>query len=116
MDKEMFLDTYIFSGLTDLNDGFDAEGIRYFSQEDFAVVLERVERYEIAIYGIEPWKDGSYYDCKVFELDAPIQCEKPSDPIWYKSVFEAFVAEDNVLQYAASYRVPDEILQDIAQS
>ncbi|MDD3775339.1 MAG: hypothetical protein PHV08_05215 [Sulfurovaceae bacterium] len=111
MKKQMFLDTYIFAGLTDLNDGFDAKGIRYFSEEEFAIVLERVERFGIAIDGIEQWKDGNYYDCKVFELHAPIECEESSDPRWYKSAFDAFAAEGEKLLYAASYEVPEHLIK-----
>jgi hypothetical protein len=109
MTKEEFLDTYIFEGLTDLNDGFDAETIKYFTEQDFDKVLDRVEKYGLSIYGIEPWQDGEYYDCKVFESYED-NYESAADPKWYRSVFEGFIVQGEVLQYAASYGVPEELL------
>lgn len=109
MTKEEFLDTYIFKDLTNLNDGFDADSIKYFSKEEFEIVLDRVEQYGLSIYGIEPWKDGDFYDCKVFESYED-NFENAADPKWYRSIFEGFIAQEEVLQYAASYGVPEELL------
>ena len=62
MNKEAYLEEFIFKGLTNLNDGFDAESIKYFSQQDFETILNRIEEYGLGIYGIEPWKNGKFYD------------------------------------------------------
>lgn len=105
MNKQEFLDIYIFDGMVNLNDGFDARGIKYFCEQDFRIILDRAEKHKICIYGIEPWKDGSYYDCEVAEFHT----QDPSDPNWYKVVFEKFAKEDHSLQYAASYDVPEAI-------
>ena len=108
MTKEQFLEERLFSDLTNLNDGFDAEGIKYFSQSEFEVVLQRVEANRIEIYGIEPWKDGEYYGIKIAEdyyLD-------PSDPKWFRKAFEEFKEDDPDLQYAASYGIPERLLKE----
>ena len=40
---------YLFEGLENLNDGFDAESIIYVSEQDFETVLNRAEAQNIAI-------------------------------------------------------------------
>jgi hypothetical protein len=40
---DAYCDKHLFYGLTNLNDGFDITSIKYFSEKDFEVVLERVK-------------------------------------------------------------------------
>ena len=104
--REEYLEEHIFCGLTDLNNGFDADIIKYFSKEDFEKVLDRCEADGIGIYGIEPWRDGEYYDvwtCEEFRSE-------PTDPQWYRMAFEDFATRGVELQYAASYYVPARLL------
>ncbi len=101
-----YLNEHIFYGLTNLNTGFDALSIKYFSKEDFRIVLERVEKLGLGILGIEPWIDGEFYDVRTA---SDLGCE-PTDPKWYWKVFEDFAARGVELQYAASYCVPAELL------
>ncbi len=42
--KAAFLDKHIFHGLKNLNTGFDADSIKYFSEDDFQIVLKRIEK------------------------------------------------------------------------
>ncbi len=99
---QAFLEKHVFTGLTNVNYGFDSKTIHYFSESDFAIVLERVEKLGIGIYGIEPWLDGSYYNTSGYED----YTNDPTDPAWYKKAFQEFVAEGKNLQYAASYYIP----------
>ncbi len=102
--KNEFLDKYIFFGLENLNDGFDAVSIKYFSEADFSIVLQRIEENRIGLYGIEPWLNGEFYDVLTFEdYNA-----KPTDPHWYKQAFEQFKKEGKELQYSATYFIPTE--------
>jgi len=102
MDKLEYLKTNIFNGLENLNDGFDSENIYYFSESDFEIVLDRVEKYELSIYGIEPWINGTYYDVLGFEdFNA-----RPTDPTWYRKAFSEFKKSGKELMYAASYGIP----------
>jgi len=57
-----YLKTNVFNGLENLNYGFDSESIYYFSESDFEIVLDRFEKSGIAIFGIEPWLNGDFYD------------------------------------------------------
>ena len=101
-----YLDEHIFFGLTDLNTGFDVDTIRYFSREDFEKVLDRCEAAGIGIYGIEPWRNGNYYDvwtCEEFD------CE-PDEPEWYRTAFGDFATRGVELQYSATYHVPAGLL------
>lgn len=111
MNKDEYLEQFVFSRLTNLNDGFDAEGIKYFSAADFRTVLHRVEELGIGIFGIEPWKNGDFYDVRVCEdYEA-----NPSNSQWYWSAFEAFTKEDGALVYAATFEVPERLLNNGAQ-
>lgn len=98
--KHEYLIENIYYGLTNLNTGFDSLYIYYFNELDFEIVLNRVEKHNITISGIEPWKNGEYYDVKVME-------EYPNDEFWYRKVFEDYKTLKENLQYAASYLLPE---------
>lgn len=100
--KQDFLNKYIFQGLTDLNDGFDIKAICYFSEADFKIVLERVEKMKIGIYGIEPWLNGAFYDAEGYEA----YTHDPTDSNWYRQAFEEFVSKKENLCYSATYYIP----------
>ena len=104
-----FLDRNVFKGLKNLNDGFDAAGIKYFNSREFKIVLDRVEELGLEIYGIEPWKDGEFFGVETFE-DSGLS---PTDPKWYRKAFEKFLAMDDDLQYAASYWIPEKYFVEI---
>lgn len=104
--KKGFLNQNIFSGLQNLNDGFDAKGIFYFSEKDFEEVLNRIKKYSLGIYGIEPWKNGEFFDVLVYEDFA----NDPTDSTWYFKAFESFKATKQNLQFAATYYIPKSIL------
>jgi len=109
MDKDEYLEQLIFKGLTNLNNGFDAEGIKYFSADDFRIILRRVEELGVGVLGIEPWKNGDFYDvrgCKDYE-------SAPSDSHWYWTAFEAFNKEDEALVYSATFDVPTRMLFNV---
>jgi hypothetical protein len=104
IDKNVFLETYIFHGLKNLNDGFDAESIKYFSETDFEIVLKRIEGSKIGIYGIEPWLNGEYYTVLTYEDYNTIS----TDASWYWKAFEDLKKEEKPLQYSASYFIRTE--------
>jgi len=54
INEKAFLDKNIFQGLNNLNNGFDSQLIKYFSELEFEIVLKRVEKLGLGIYGIEP--------------------------------------------------------------
>jgi hypothetical protein len=106
LKKEEFLKTKIFFGLKNLNDGFDSESIYYFSESDFNIVLNRVEKHGIGIYGIEPWLNGDFYNVRVHEqLNA-----EPNDPNWYREAFSEFKKSGKNLHYSATYEIPNELI------
>lgn len=100
--EQKYLESHIYNGLENLNTGFDAESIYYFSEADFEIVLDRIEENNISIFGIEPWLDGSYYDVTTYEdYDTTA-----NDPKWYRKAFSEFKKREEKLMYAASYKVP----------
>ncbi len=108
MNKSDYLKTKIFYGLKNLNNGFDAENIYYFSETDFEIVLKRVQEKGIAIYGIEPWLNGTFYDVISYEQYST----EPDDPKWYKRAFTRFRRKKKNLMYSATYVVPNELLSN----
>jgi len=103
-----FLENHIFLGLNNLNDGFDAERIFYFSESDFEIVLDRVEEFQISVYGIEPWLNKEFFDVHTYE-DYNLSA---SDPKWYRAAFGEFKAVNRELLYSASLGVPFSLLGD----
>lgn len=106
---QKYLDKNVFYGLKNLNNGFDVASIKYFSESDFEIVLDRIEKLKCGITGIEPWKNGLFYGVITYEM----RSESPFDSKWYREAFEEFKREDKTLQYAASYSVPKELLEDL---
>lgn len=102
-ENQKFLEENIFVGLINLNDGFDTETIKYFSESDFETVLKRVEKFNIGIFGIEPWLNKEFYDVLGFEDFGG----NPFDPNWYRKAFLEFKKINKNLVYSASYTFRD---------
>jgi hypothetical protein len=105
--KRKYLEKNIFYGLQNLNTGFDAETIKYFSEQDFEIILERVKEKGLGILGIEPWQNGGFYDVLTYEEFT----NDSTDANWYIKAFEKFKADKEILQYAASYYIPEILLE-----
>lgn len=106
MNKREYLKIHIFNGLENLNNGFDSENIYYFSEPDFEIVLNRIEKKGIGIYGIEPWIEGTFYDVLDFEDYNTVA----ADSKWYRDAFSKFKESKKELMYAATYDVPKILL------
>lgn len=106
MEKTEFLEKNIFLNLENLNDDLDLDSTRYFSESDFEIVLERIEKLGIGIYGIEPRLEGEFFDVKGNEDYR----KKATDPKWYKKAFSEFKKQQANLQYSATYKVSDKLL------
>src|SRR6185436_12839983 len=98
MDKRVIADRFltekIFYGLKNLNDGFDAPTIKYFSTNDFETVLQRIKELGLGVYGIEPWKNQEFYRVETFEQ----YTNDPTDYNWYLKAFEDFRKTDSTLK------------------
>ena len=105
-NKNNYLDKHVFVGLKNLNSGFDSPTISYFSESDFEIVLDRVERLGLGIQGIEPWLNGDYFGVVVCE-DSGLA---PTNPKWYRDAFKHFKDMKEDLQYSATYFIPDKLL------
>lgn len=101
--KQLFLKKHIFKDLKNINDGFDSPTIYYFSKEDFKTVLERIEALGLGVVGIEPWKNGHFFDVLTHD---DFGIENPINPKWYWQAFQKFVEMNENLQYAATYHTP----------
>lgn len=106
MDKLEYLKINIYQGLENLNDGFDVSSIYYFSESDFEKVLDRIEQKGLGLYGIEPWINGNFFDVKSYEEYNTI-C---TDSNWYRTAFEEFKNCNKSLFYAASYHIPEDLI------
>ncbi|WP_370214151.1 hypothetical protein [Mesoflavibacter profundi] len=105
--EQKYLENNIYKGLQNLNTGFDVDSIYYFSESDFEILLDRVEKDNISIFGIEPWLDGSYYDLTTYED----YNTTANDPKWYRKAFSEFKKREEKLMYAASYKVPKRVFE-----
>ncbi len=101
--ENQYLDKHIYYGLSNLNDGFDHEYFKYFSESEFKIVLDRVEEHKLGIFGIEPRKDGRYYDVYIHEDYS----EDPTAPSWYRKAMDEFIATGENLLYSATFFVPE---------
>jgi len=106
MEKTEFLEKNIFLDLENINDGVDSDSISYFSESDFEIVLERIEKFGIGIYKIEPRLKGEVFDVKLNEDYR----KKATDPKWYKRAFFEFKKKQSNLHYSAKYKVSDRLL------
>jgi hypothetical protein len=87
----------------------DWEGNRYYSENDFELILQRTKKLDIGIHGIECFLYGNLYDVKVEEEFR----KEPTDPTWYESVFNEFQNIRGDFEYSATFYVPDRYLDQI---
>ncbi|CAM3431214.1 hypothetical protein [Aequorivita lipolytica] len=106
MEQTEFLEKNIFTDLKNLNDGSDKETIQYFSEQDFEIVLQRVEHFGIGVYKIETWQNGEVSEVAAHEDFK----KKATDPKWYKKAFLTFKSRQPGLSYSATYKVSNKLL------
>ena len=106
MEQSQFLEKNIFTDLKNLNDGFDEEGIQYFSESDFGIVLDRAEHFGLSIYSIAPWSKDESHEASSHENHK----KKATDPRWYKKEFLTLKISQAGLFYSAKYKVSKKLL------
>ena len=106
MEQEKFLEQHIFSGLENLNNGFGKDGIQFFSEADFEIVLQRSEHFGLSIYTIEPWIKSEVLEASSHEDHK----KKATDPKWYKKEFVTLKTRQEGLLYSAKYKVSKKLL------
>jgi len=94
----LYLQQRIFIGLKDLNTGFDSPVIRHFSAEDFFTVVDRCERLNVQIIGIEA------FSVNVELLGIEISSEPGFG--WARRFVEEFREQVGVT-FSATYEVTD---------
>lgn len=106
MEQNEFLDKHVFKGLEKLKGGFEGENVPFFSERDFAIVLERAEYFGLGIYSIEPWHNGELYDVITHENLK----KKATDARWYEKAFQTFQYRQPGMVYSATYKVSKKLL------
>ena len=106
MEQDIFLEQHIFSGLKDLNDGFGEDGVLFFSESDFEIVLKRAEHFGLSLYSIKPWIKSEVLEAKSHEDHK----RKATDPRWYKKEFFTLKTSQANLFYSAKYKVSKKLL------
>jgi hypothetical protein len=106
MEQEKFLEQNIFTDLNNLNDGFGQEGVQYFSENDFEIVLQRAEHFGLSIYSIDPWIKSEVLESSSHEDHK----KKATDPKWYKKEFLTLKTSQTGLFYSAKYKVSKKLL------
>lgn len=105
MIQEDFLEQKVFIGLTSVNKDKKTKDL-YFSEEDFAEILEKSEYFGISIYDIKTTLDGKDFKAVNHESFR----KKATDARWYKREFENLKREQEGLLFAANYKVSKKLL------
>ncbi|MEH6764586.1 MAG: hypothetical protein V7655_08795 [Aequorivita antarctica] len=106
MEQTEFLEKNIFTDLKNLNEGSEIDTVPYFSEDDFEIVLQRVEHFGIGVYTIESWLNGEVSEVAAHEDFK----KKATDPKWYKKAFLTFKSRKPGLSYSATYKVSNKLL------
>jgi hypothetical protein len=106
MEQSQFLEKKIFTDLKTLNDRFSEEGVQYFSESDFGIVLDRAEHFGLSIYSIAPWSKDETHEISSHEDHK----KKATDPKWYKKEFVTLKTRQEGLLYSAKYKVSKKLL------
>ena len=106
MTEQKFLEDFIFNGLKNLNEGVDASTIYHFSEEDFETVLERIEEYDIEIFGIECWTKNKIRTVKYEEDYSAVKH-------WHRIAYKELRRQRIPCTFSATYDIPPGILKKL---
>jgi len=106
MDHATFLNKNVFNDLSNHNTGLDDATAHYFTETDFATVLERVAHYGIGVYHIETFLDGKPFETMTHEASN----KKITDSKWYKRAYLTLKSKQAGLVYTATYKVSNKLL------
>lgn len=106
--KDRFLREVIYTGLTDLNTGFDSPLIGHFSLEDFLTVIDRCESLKVPVIAIEVFTTDAEPPWKVGLLQVEISPEDGYD--WPRRLVREY-QERSDITICASFDVPDAVLK-----
>lgn len=106
MEQPEFLEKNVFIDLKNLNKGANKATVHYFSEEDFEIVLQRVEHFGIGVYKIDTKLKSKVAETATHEDFK----KKATDPKWYKKAFLTFKSRQPGLSYSATYKVSNKLL------
>ena len=106
MEQRQFLEQNVFTNLKNLNTDFDNNPVYYFSEADFAVVLERVAHFGIGLYTIEP----RFNDVSAEVSHHEKYKKKATDSNWYNKAFLTSKHVQPGMEYSATYKVSAKLL------
>lgn len=86
-------------------DGVDAPKGIFPNERQFEIILERAKYYGTGFLGIEPEKDGEFFDVRVYE---EYKIYGPTAPEWFMDAFKQMKGEPD-LEFSATYHVPDHV-------
>lgn len=106
IEQTAFLEDHVFKGLKSKDEKLETNRIQFFSETDFATILERVEHFGIGLYSIDTLlKEKPFGSVKHEEHK-----KKATDPKWYKKAFLTFKTSQAELMYGATYKVSSKLL------
>jgi len=106
MEQTDFLAQYVFTGLKNVNDGFDDAAVQYFSEADFETVLQRAAHFGLGIYTIKPRLGDEFKPVVSHES----MNKKATDANWYKKALKTFKHQNPEMCYSATYKVSAKLL------
>ncbi len=106
MEKEQFLEQFLFKDLHATNATTNQKEDYQFSEGDFEKILERAKHYGIGIYTIETFFKGKAY-AKATHEDYK---KKATDYNWSQRAFKTFKKQQAGLTYASVYKISAKLL------
>mgnify|MGYP001027519847 CR=1 FL=1 len=106
MEQNDFLELHVFTGLKNVNEDFGKNPVHYFSENDFAEILKRVEQFGIGIYTIDARLSADVVETANHESFK----KKATDAKWYKKAFSTFMHTQADMTYSATYKVSPKLL------
>ena len=106
MEQTDFLAQYVFTGLKNVNDGFDEATVHYFSESDFEIVLNRAAHFGLSIYTITSCLEGKLQPVMSHETVS----KKATDSSWYKKALKTKKHQHTGMFYSAKYKVSAKLL------
>lgn len=106
MEQKAFLEQHIYKGLKQLKPAESEEYIGLFSEEDFAVILERAAYYGMSIYTIESWENDAIQQV----MNHEDMKKKATDEKWYSKAFKTMRMGEPGQSYTARCKVSKKLL------
>ncbi len=105
----LYASKYLQQGLPTARQYLNDSGMRFYHADHFDVILKRVQEQRVGINGMEVWKNGEYYDVRVFE---PVWGNDEYDSTWYMAAYRELRIPESAYMYMCTFKLsPDRLVE-----